>query len=197
MIELLGCCTSRWTAIPYLAGLRGQSWVDRRVSVHLTDCCCSIIRYFFKEIAAERPPLSPRKPWRPLSRPPRPEETAGWRNLPFFYRLPMAALRPGAHNIDTGQPCHADVPIVCASCRSWLVMPGAGCPLPDNRWCGYSDCPDGQSIERLYECEAHFGNPGEGFHSASRAADFLPIRDQALLNNACSAGWLVQLFQLS
>ena len=76
-------------------------------------------------------------------------------------------------------------------------MPGARCPLLDNRWCGYSDCPDEQSIECLYECEAHFYNPGEGFHSVSQAADFLPMRDQALLNNACSAGWLVQLFRLS
>ena len=63
-------------------------------------------------------------------------------------------------------------------------------PAQPDGWCSYSDCPDGQLIERLYECEAHSGNPREGFHSASQAADFLPMRDQALLNNACSAGWL-------
>jgi hypothetical protein len=79
----------------------------------------------------------------------RPWETAGWRSLPFFYLLPAAALRLGAYIIDTGQPCHTDVSIVCAFYAELVGEAWGRMPLLDNRWRGFMGCPDGLPIECL------------------------------------------------
>jgi hypothetical protein len=91
----------------------------------------------------------------------RPWETAGWRSLPFFYLLPAAALRLGAYIIDTGQPCHTDVSIVCAFYAELVGEAWGRMPLLDNRWRGFMGCPDGLPIECLV-CRRIPETPGRG-----------------------------------